>query len=370
MNIIKSQLVRLLANPVSAFFLFGIFSVALTSLLLLNSRQKDWQEEKRNFDHAVQVYESYNTGGEAIESDRIYKVGNAMFSRVRIMSFNTRDTRHECINRLSEMSLSLNEMAIIRVCRNLLPSSGNLPEENQLTTVTPILSPTDQLIGVRVRITTLGSSPGIDSIFSSSAEIITLVCISLMTAVMGSVLSLVAKKYLIELPASARYDDLTGFLRRDAFYQFANRALKAVRQGNKPLCAMLIDIDHFKQVNDTLGHAAGDETLKAVANTLRHTFRHHDISCRLGGDEFAIVLPNTTLDNAIRVTERVRANLGDPQAEVQKIAPGISVSIGLVALESPDEALNDIIRRADVNLYLAKRTRDCTVTDNIAKTMA
>ncbi|MGM3174462.1 GGDEF domain-containing protein [Dickeya lacustris] len=371
MNIIKSYLVRLLANPVSAFFLFGIFSITLTSVLLLNSRQKDWQEEKRNFDNAIQVYESYNTGGEATESDRFYKVGNAMFSRVRIMSFNTRDTHHECINRLSEMSLSLNEMAIIRVCRNLLPSAGNnRPDENQLTTVIPILSPTDQLIGVRIRITTLGPSPGIDCVFTSSTEVITLVCISLMTAVMGSVLSLVAKKYLIELPASARYDDLTGFLRRDAFYQFANRALKAGRQGNKPLCAMLIDIDHFKQVNDTLGHAAGDETLKAVADTLRHTFRHHDISCRLGGDEFAIVLPNTTLENALRVTERVRANLGDPQAEVQKIAPGISVSIGLVAIESPDEALHDIIRRADVNLYLAKRTRDCTVTDNMAKTMA
>ncbi len=257
MSVIKSHIVRLFANPVSAFIFFGLFSVTLTSLLLLNSRQKDWQEEKRNFDNIIHLHESYNSGGDVTESNHFYKVGNSLFSQVRIMALNTRDTSHECINRLSELNLSLNNMAIIRVCQNSLPSSANSPEKNQLTTVTPILSPTDKLIGVRVRVTTLGGTPGFSHIVTSSAEIITLVCISLMIAIMGSLLSLVAKKYLIELPATARYDDLTGFLRRDAFYQSANRALKTARQEDKLLCVMLIDIDHFKQVNDTLGHAAG-----------------------------------------------------------------------------------------------------------------
>lgn len=362
MNFIKNHLVRLFANPVSAFVLFGLFSVTLTSLLLLNSRQKDWQEEKRNFDSIIRLYESYNTGGEIAESDRFYKVGNSMFSRVRIMAFNTRDVGRECINRLSELDLSLNDMAIIRVCQNLLPSAGNPPEKNQLTTVMPILSPTDKLIGLRIRVTTLGSSPGFSNIATSSAEIITLACISLMIAVMGSLLSLVAKKYLIELPTTARYDDLTGFLRRDAFYQSANRALKAARHESRPMCAMLIDIDHFKQVNDTLGHAAGDEALKAVADIIRHSFRRHDILCRLGGDEFAVVLPNISQENAVRVAERVREGIHELGHTLSSMSPGITVSIGLVAVESPDEGLDEIIRRADVNLYLAKRTRNCTIT--------
>ncbi|WP_350312804.1 GGDEF domain-containing protein [Dickeya fangzhongdai] len=367
MNFIKNHIVRLLANPVSAFVLFGLFSVALTSLLLLNSRQKDWQEEKRNFDSIIRLYESYNTSGEIAESDHFYKVGNSMFSRVRIMAFNTRDVGHECINRLSELNLSLNDMAIIRVCQNLLPSAGNPPEKEQLTTVMPILSPTDKLIGLRIRVTTLGSSPGFGNIATTSAEVITLACISLMVAVMGSMLSLVAKKYLIELPTTARYDDLTGFLRRDAFYQSANRALKAARHENKPLCAMLIDIDHFKQVNDTLGHAAGDESLKAVADVIRHSFRRHDILCRLGGDEFAVVLPNIVQENAVRVAERVREGIHELGHASTSMSPGITVSIGLVTVESPDEGLDEIIRRADVNLYLAKRTRNCTITTPLAR---
>lgn len=367
MNFIKNHIVRLLANPVSAFVLFGLFSVALTSLLLLNSRQKDWQEEKRNFDSIIRLYESYNTSGEIAESDHFYKVGNSMFSRVRIMAFNTRDVGHECINRLSELNLSLNDMAIIRVCQNLLPSAGNPPEKEQLTTVMPILSPTDKLIGLRIRVTTLGSSPGFGNIATTSAEVITLACISLMVAVMGSLLSLVAKKYLIELPTTARYDDLTGFLRRDAFYQSANRALKAARHENKPLCAMLIDIDHFKQVNDTLGHAAGDEALKAVADVIRHSFRRHDILCRLGGDEFAVILPNISQENAVRVAERVREGIHELGHTSTSMSPGITVSIGLVSVESPDEGLDEIIRRADVNLYLAKRTRNCTITTPLAR---
>ncbi|ULR30541.1 GGDEF domain-containing protein [Dickeya fangzhongdai] len=367
MNFIKNHIVRLLANPVSAFVLFGLFSVALTSLLLLNSRQKDWQEEKRNFDSIIRLYESYNTSGEIAESDHFYKVGNSMFSRVRIMAFNTRDVGHECINRLSELNLSLNDMAIIRVCQNLLPSAGNPPEKEQLTTVMPILSPTDKLIGLRIRVTTLGSSPGFGNIATTSAEVITLACISLMVAVMGSLLSLVAKKYLIELPTTARYDDLTGFLRRDAFYQSANRALKAARHENKPLCAMLIDIDHFKQVNDTLGHAAGDEALKAVADVIRHSFRRHDILCRLGGDEFAVILPNISQENAVRVAERVREGIHELGHASTSMSPGITVSIGLVSVESPDEGLDEIIRRADVNLYLAKRTRNCTITTPLAR---
>ncbi|WJM86279.1 GGDEF domain-containing protein [Dickeya chrysanthemi] len=362
MNIIKSHVVRLFANPFSAFVLFGLFSVALISLLLLNSHQKDWQEEKRNFDNIIRLYESYNAVSDVTESDQYYKVGNAMLSQVRTMAFNTRDASHECINRLSELNLPLSDMAIIRVCQNLLSSSGNAQEKDQLITIMPILSPTDKLIGARIRITTLSPAPGVGTLLTSSPEIITLGCISLMIAVMGSLLSLVAKKYLIELPATARYDDLTGFLRRDAFYQLSQRALKTADQENSPLCAMLIDIDHFKQVNDSLGHAAGDKALKAVADIIRHSFRNRDIICRLGGDEFAVVLPNITQENAIRVAERVREGIYEFGQSASSISPGISVSIGLVAAELPDEELDEIIRRADVNLYRAKRTRNCTIT--------
>ncbi|AUQ26846.1 GGDEF domain-containing protein [Dickeya zeae] len=361
MNVIKSHLVRLFANPFSAFVLFGLFSVALTSLLLLNSRQKDWQEEKRSFDNIIRLYDANNMGGDVTESDQFYKVGNSMFSRVRIMAFNTHDTRHECINRLSELNLPLNDMAIIRVCQNMLASAGNSPEKDQFITVMPILSPTDKLIGARVRITTLSNVPGFINILTSSAEVVTLVCISLLIAIMGSLLSLFTKKYLIELPATARYDDLTGVLRRDAFYQLANRALKVAYQEDKPLCAMLIDIDHFKQVNDTWGHAAGDKTLKTIADIIRHSFRNRDIICRLGGDEFAVVLPGITLENAMRVAERVREGIHEFGYNATSVAPGITVSIGLVAAELPDERLDEIIRRADVNLYQAKRSRNCTI---------
>ncbi|WP_192457877.1 GGDEF domain-containing protein [Musicola keenii] len=363
MSRLQNQLLKLFSHPVSAFILFGSFALIIASLLLLNAREKDWWDEKASFDNIIRMYESYSTNGELSESNRNYRVGSAMSINVKVLAFNTRDTRRECITRLTELNLSLNDMAIIRLCENRLPVSGSKSNKEQVTTLMPILSPTDDLIGARVRVTIMDTMPAWRDLFLSPSSLFTLVFISLMIAVIGSLLSLLAKKYLIELPTIARYDDLTNVLRRDAFFQASNQALMLSRREDLPVCVMLIDIDHFKQVNDTRGHADGDKTLTVIANLIRDNSRRQDVLGRLGGDEFAIVLPNTSAESASQVAERIRTALIELREESEWLSPDISVSIGLTVTTDDEAELDELIRRADTHLYMAKRARNCTVSD-------
>jgi diguanylate cyclase (GGDEF)-like protein len=151
----------------------------------------------------------------------------------------------------------------------------------------------------------------------------------------------------------ATIDGLTGMLNRRAFFERAESAHQLALRLRKPIALLMLDIDHFKQLNDSFGHASGDEALKVFADTARGVLREHDLIGRLGGEEFALVLPGTRLEGALEAAERLR--LAVLEAPVFGGAPGyrMTVSIGVVTIEAGEE-LTAALARADHALYAAK----------------
>ncbi|MEW6132230.1 MAG: GGDEF domain-containing protein [Pseudomonadota bacterium] len=125
----------------------------------------------------------------------------------------------------------------------------------------------------------------------------------------------------------------------------------------------MIDIDHFKNINDAHGHKVGDIVLQELANILRNTFRTVDVIGRIGGEEFAVVLPETELQQALEVAERLRMNAAEADLEQAAGLPlHFTVSVGVVALAGRDISLGNLLDLADTALYEAKqggRNRVC-----------
>lgn len=161
----------------------------------------------------------------------------------------------------------------------------------------------------------------------------------------------------------ATTDYLTGLLnRREGFRRIIAEFSRAGRAG-KPLCAMMLDIDHFKHINDTHGHLTGDSVLKSLATTLKKTLRGSDILCRYGGEEFLIVLPETGIEETTLLAERLRQQIEQSilQTEDHKKLD-VTISIGVVGHQA-EETYEQLIARADQALYQAKesgRNRVCT----------
>lgn len=151
----------------------------------------------------------------------------------------------------------------------------------------------------------------------------------------------------------ATVDGLTGTLNRRAFFERADGARLLALRLRKPISLLMLDIDHFKQLNDSFGHACGDEALRVFADTALGVLREHDVIGRLGGEEFALALPGTTLDGALEAAERLR--MAVTAAPVIAGAPGyrMTVSIGVVVID-PFEELTAALARADHALYAAK----------------
>jgi diguanylate cyclase (GGDEF)-like protein len=148
----------------------------------------------------------------------------------------------------------------------------------------------------------------------------------------------------------ADIDMLTRVPNRRRFHELAGQALAT---SARPPCAlMMFDIDHFKRINDLLGHATGDEALRQVARCVRDSLRTQDVAGRLGGDEFAVLLPETSVHDAMTAASRIVARLSDRQV-APNLAP-VSLSFGVVQLQ-PGETIADALRRADQALYEAKR---------------
>jgi diguanylate cyclase (GGDEF)-like protein len=149
-------------------------------------------------------------------------------------------------------------------------------------------------------------------------------------------------------------DGLTGLLNRRACMEQATAAFAASRRYGEPMALLLLDLDHFKQVNDTLGHEAGDAALRLMAAQLRAGLRPGDLSCRYGGEEFLVVLRCCDTARGVRVDARLRAHLeGASQAELGR---RLSFSSGLALVRDGDAELQVVLRRADAALYAAKRS--------------
>ncbi len=149
-------------------------------------------------------------------------------------------------------------------------------------------------------------------------------------------------------------DALTGLLNRGRLGEQAKTAIEVARAGGAPLSAVLIDLDHFKQVNDHHGHAAGDAVLRAVAATIAASVRAGDLVGRWGGEEFAVVLPGADAEQAVRVMQRLRAAVAARRVEVDGAAVGCTASIGVATLRDGDDGFDELFVRADRAMYRAK----------------
>jgi diguanylate cyclase (GGDEF)-like protein len=150
-------------------------------------------------------------------------------------------------------------------------------------------------------------------------------------------------------------DELTGLANRRAFMRRLEDEVARVQRYGFPLSFALMDLDHFKGINDEFGHAAGDEVLRVYAKNILSVFRHHDMVARYGGEEFAVLLPNTDADGAIRALNKVRRRAAETRWQSNgTISQVPSFSAG-VSLFKPGESASAFIERADKALYRAKR---------------
>lgn len=150
-------------------------------------------------------------------------------------------------------------------------------------------------------------------------------------------------------------DGLTGIFNRHYFDTHIKQMVKKSTDSKRPLCLLMCDIDHFKQVNDTYGHQAGDIVLKTIANVLKNIFRVTDLIARYGGEEFAVLLNDITIDEAMYVAERVRTKVESIDFEVKTQESPIkkTISIGVTEYKI-GETISDFIGRADKALYQVK----------------
>ena len=161
-------------------------------------------------------------------------------------------------------------------------------------------------------------------------------------------------------------DALTGLYNRRYMESHADALVERAAARGKPLTVLIIDIDHFKAVNDTYGHDAGDDVLREFSDRLRSCIRGIDLACRYGGEEFVVVMPDTDLGIANKVAERIRRRVA---AEAFPIDRGsrnveVTISIGLASRIGPQDNSALIMKRADAALYLAKRNgRNRVVSD-------
>ncbi len=205
------------------------------------------------------------------------------------------------------------------------------------------------------------------------AVVVTIVAAeSLVLLVFAAPAVLMQRRFMMhaQLVSKTRIDPKTGLLNAAAWEREAATELTRAVRTRTPLAVALIDIDHFKAVNDTHGHLAGDEVLRTVSNTFGQMLRRYDLAGRFGGEEFALLLPHTSGSDAHRITERLRTHIAQLPIPIR---PGpdsprvtVTVSVGVATLNGARRQLTDLLAAADTALYYAKETgrnRTRVVTD-------
>jgi diguanylate cyclase (GGDEF)-like protein/PAS domain S-box-containing protein len=162
------------------------------------------------------------------------------------------------------------------------------------------------------------------------------------------------KKAEEQLTYLAQYDSLTGLPNRNLFRDRLSITMARAKRNGQMLALMFLDIDHFKEINDTLGHTIGDEVLQAVSGLLRESLRGVDTIARLGGDEFTIILENIThVDQAIVVAEKIQKAFSDPVV-IQEREIFVTASIGITLYPRDAEDIDALLQTADIAMYRAK----------------
>jgi diguanylate cyclase (GGDEF)-like protein len=154
----------------------------------------------------------------------------------------------------------------------------------------------------------------------------------------------------------AMVDGLTELPNRRSLDDTFSRQLTRTLREQQPASLLMIDVDHFKLLNDTHGHLTGDEVLRRVARVLRQQLRPQDLLARYGGEEFALLLPNTDAETAVAVADRLRSAIADPDSEeASRSLPAATVSIGVATARSA-VSLSELMSQADAAMYRAKQT--------------
>ena len=160
----------------------------------------------------------------------------------------------------------------------------------------------------------------------------------------------------VQLEHLALHDALTGLPNRSLLQDRLEHGISIAKRENKPLAVMMLDLDRFKEVNDTLGHHAGDQLLQEVGRRLRDLLRNSDTVGRLGGDEFLIILPGVGIENSILVAEKVKSALEAPFV-LEHTSFSIAASIGIAVYPAHGDDSTTLLKRADVAMYVAKQDR-------------
>lgn len=158
-----------------------------------------------------------------------------------------------------------------------------------------------------------------------------------------------------QLEAVVNIDHLTQIHNRRYLYARGEQETALARRHGRPLSLVMLDIDHFKKVNDLHGHPAGDAVLHAVAQCCNNTKRVTDLAGRLGGEEFAVLLPETPLPQAMQAAERLRQAIAAGSVHIDGRELNVSASFGVACLQASDADFGALLQRADTALYRAKR---------------
>lgn len=198
-------------------------------------------------------------------------------------------------------------------------------------------------------------------LLSGTSSVLTLLWwLGMTLAVTLCMILMAGERLQLDLNDQVSRDPLTGVLNRRAFAMLAEREIGQARRSLEPLAALMMDLDHFKQINDRCGHAFGDEALRRFSAVASRALRQGDVFCRFGGEEFVALLPDSTAVVAVAVAERVREAYGRESLSLDRSFGGVphpplTVSIGVTAFRD-DDSLESLLSRADAALYRAK---DC-----------
>jgi len=156
------------------------------------------------------------------------------------------------------------------------------------------------------------------------------------------------------LESQALHDPMSGAYRRDALLEMMQREIAASRRHGKPMAILMMDLDNFKAINDTLGHLVGDQVIVDFAAQATRLLRTQDVIGRFGGEEFVVMLPHTGLDAALATAERIRSRIAEADGTAD--LPLYTVSIGVACLDKADADTLSLLDAADKALYAAKRS--------------
>lgn len=214
--------------------------------------------------------------------------------------------------------------------------------ENPQTRFIPIILQT--AAGARVEDARLGSEVGALGYITDPTDL------ELLLARARTLLDF--KAYLDTCEEQASTDHLTGLANRRRFERQLDKEVERTSRHGRPFCLVMLDLDDFKQVNDTFGHEAGDEALKSLARVLQQGTRGIDLAARVGGEEFAVILTETNLETAIEVAERLRVAI--KALEIPPVGQ-IAASFGVAECPSHAQSSRELLASADAALYEAKR---------------